>query len=79
MKTMKPDVYELYGLNDGNLSRLGMALVQTAETSQMLFNLFEGLGMCDEVKVKCVYNSQFKKWQPLIKSSGKISDNKLYE
>jgi len=79
MKTMKPDVYELYGSNEGDLSRLGLALVQTAETSQMLFNLFEGLGMCEEVRVKCVYNSRFEKWQPLAKSSDKISDNKLYE
>ena len=75
MKTMKPDVYELYGMDDGNLSRLGLALVQTAETSQMLCDLFEGQGMCDEVKVKCRYNQKFKKWQPISKSQSPISLN----
>ena len=75
MKTMKPDVYELYGLNEGDLSRLGLALVQTMDESQMLFDLFEGLGMCDEVKVKCCYNQKFKKWEPKSKSQSPISPN----
>ena len=78
MKTMKPDVYELYGSNEGNLSRLGLALVQTMDTSQMLCDLFEGHGMCDEVKVKCVYNSKFKKWQPISKSQSPISPNESF-
>ena len=78
MKTMKPDVYELYGENDGNLSRLGLALVQTMETSQMLFSLFEGIGMCDEVKVKCCYNQKFKKWEPKSKSQSPISPNESF-
>ena len=77
MKTLKPDVYELYGLNEGNLSRVGLALVQGSDTSQMLYDIFNGVNPCEEVKVQCNYNARFKKWQPTSQSNSQISENKV--
>jgi hypothetical protein len=65
MKTMKPDVYEVYSDDNGDLKKLGLALVQTKECSQKLYDAFEGKSQTDEVRVKCRYNERFHKWCPV--------------
>lgn len=64
MKTLKPDVYELYRVSGTDLEKVGIALVQTLDISRHLFTLFQGKGQCDEVFVKCVYSESFQKWTP---------------
>ena len=73
MKTLKPDVYELYLKEDENLIKKGTALVQTIELSHKLFSYFENKEQVDEVKVECKYNDIFKKWVPLCLSKEEVS------
>jgi hypothetical protein len=73
MKTMKPDVYELYLKDDDNLIKKGVALVQNIELSHKLFSYFENKEQVDEVKVECKYDQKFKKWIPISKSDEEIS------
>tara|TARA_Y100000287_G_C14203457_1_gene346815 strand:- start:261 stop:1232 length:972 start_codon:yes stop_codon:yes gene_type:complete len=73
MKTMKPDVYELY-LNDGdNLVKKGIALVQNTELSHKLLSYFENKTQMDEVKVECKLDTNFNKWKPICLSDKEIS------
>jgi hypothetical protein len=67
IRTLKPDVYELYRVNEDELEKVGVALVQKIDTSRMLEKLFRGRGPCEEVRVPCDYNPRFKKWEPKIK------------
>jgi hypothetical protein len=73
MKTMKPDVYELYLKDEENLVKKGIALVQTTELSHKLFSFFENKNQMNEVKVKCKLNEEFGKWVPLELSQNEIS------
>ena len=73
MKTMKPDVYELYLKDDENLIKKGVALVQNIELSHKLFGYFENKEQIDEVKVECRYDQKFQKWIPVSKSDEEIS------
>jgi hypothetical protein len=65
LKTMKPDVYELYTVVGDDFEKIGLALVQTKETSRYLFDLFREKTMCSEVSVNCRYNESFGKWEPI--------------
>ena len=56
MKTLKPDVYELYLKNNDNLSKQGIALIQTTELSHKMLALFKEKDMNDEIHVKCKFN-----------------------
>ena len=73
MKTMKPDVYELYLKDEENLVKKGIALVQTTELSHKLFSFFQDKGQLSEVKVECVYNDNFNKWVPIRLSPNEIT------
>jgi len=66
MKTMKPDVYEVYSVDQGTLRKQGIALVQTTQCSDMLWNSFQGKSQSDEVWIECIYDKTFSKWTPLI-------------
>jgi len=66
MKTMKPDVYEVYSEDKGELQKQGTLLVQTTECSKVLFTAFQGKSQSDEVRVKCVKNERFDKWEPVL-------------
>ena len=75
MKTMKPDVYELY-LSDGdNLVKKGIALVQTTYLSHLLLSYFTDTSYDTEILVKCLYNDNFKKWAPITLATGPIDSN----
>ena len=65
MKTMKPDVYEVYSEDNDALKKLGLALVQTKECSQKLCDAFQDKSQTDEVRLPCRYNSRFHKWCPV--------------
>ena len=73
MKTMKPDVYELYLKEEDNLVKKGVALVQTTELSHKLLSFFENKTQMSEVKVECKLNEEFKKWVPLKLSKKEIT------
>lgn len=74
MKTMKPDVYELYGLKSGDLTKLGIALVQTTLLSHSLLTWFQDKDFDSEILVECKYNEYFKKWEPISLSEDPISE-----
>ena len=64
MKTMKPDVYDLYLIEGENLVKHGTALVQNTELSHRLLTYFENKTQMDEVRVESVLNKEFNKWVP---------------
>ena len=74
MKTMKPDVYELYGLKSEVLTKMGIALVQTTLLSHSLLSWFQDKDFDSEILVECKYNEFFKKWEPVSLSDECISE-----
>jgi len=74
MKTMKPDVYELYLSDTGNLSKHSIALVQSTEASHTLLSYFKAGKYDTEILVNCSYNEVFNKWEPLSLSNGPITE-----
>lgn len=73
VKTLKPDVYELYLMDDNNLIKKGIACVQNTSMSHKLLNFFKNKNQMDEIKVLCEYNDKFNKWKPLSLSNMPIS------
>ncbi len=73
MKTLKPDVYELYLKDNDSLSKQGIALVQTIKTSHLLVSLFKDKNQHDEVFVNCKFNDNFNKWEPYESTKENIS------
>tara|TARA_Y100000287_G_C13969985_1_gene232952 strand:- start:260 stop:559 length:300 start_codon:yes stop_codon:yes gene_type:complete len=74
MKTMKPDVYELYLMKNDSLIKSGIALVQSIELSHVLLSWFQDKDFDSEVLVECKYNEYFKKWEPISLSDDPISE-----
>ena len=67
MKTLKPDVYEVYSEDQGHFKKHGLLLVQTSAHSQLLYDRFRTQG--EIVKLPCVLNERFNKWAPAVISS----------
>lgn len=61
MKTTKADIYNIF---DDNIM-VGIALCNQLATSRLLTKIFENTGPNIKIKMKCVYNSKFQKWQPV--------------
>ena len=57
------DVYWVYEIN--NWKKYGIARIKTLEESKYIRNLFEK-NSNDYIKIKCKWNSEFNKWQPII-------------
>lgn len=74
MKTMKPDVYELYGLKSGDLTKIGIALVQTTLLSHSILSWFHDKDFDIEILVECKYNEFFKKWEPISLSDESVDE-----
>ena len=74
VKTLKPDVYDLYLSNNGDLIKKGNALIQNISLSHKLLSYFEKNDPSNEIKVKCEYNQDFKKWKPICLTNEKISN-----
>jgi hypothetical protein len=73
IKTLKPDVYELYLKEGDNLVKQGNALVQTIETSHKILEFFKDKDPMDEIKVECKLNLDFNKWVPICQSKDEIT------
>ena len=74
MKTMKPDVYDLYLMKEDSLIKIGIALVQTTLLSHSLLSWFQDKDYDSEILVECKYNEYFKKWEPISLSDDPISE-----
>tara|TARA_B110000967_G_scaffold209546_1_gene266186 strand:+ start:611 stop:1645 length:1035 start_codon:yes stop_codon:yes gene_type:complete len=74
MKTMKPDVYELYLSKNDSLMKQGIAMIQTTILSHSVLSWFHGKEYDTEILVDCRYNDYFKKWEPLSLSDGPIDE-----
>ena len=74
MKTMKPDVYDLYLMKADSLIKIGIALVQTTLLSHSLLSWFQDKDYDTEIRVECKYNEYFKKWEPISLSDDPISE-----
>jgi len=64
IKTVKPDIYELYLYNEqkSSIIKHSYASVKNIEKSQWLKELTD---KNDECIVECKYNTLFKKWEPI--------------
>ena len=74
MKTMKPDVYDLYLMKEDSLIKIGIALCQTTLLSHSLLSWFQDKDYDSEILVECKYNEFFKKWEPISLSDDPISE-----
>lgn len=74
MKTMKPDVYELYLSKNDSLMKQGIALVQTTVLSHSLLSWFHGKAFDEPTFVECKYNEFFSKWEPISLSEGPVDE-----
>ena len=74
LKTMKPDVYELYLSKNEDLIKQGIALVQTTLLSHQLSDWFHSKEFDDVIKVECKYNEYFTKWEPISLSEYPIDE-----
>jgi len=74
VKTMKPDVYELYLSKNEDLIKQGIALVQTTLLSHKLSDWFHSKEFDDVIKVECKYNEYFNKWEPISLSECPIDE-----
>ena len=64
MKTVKPDVYELYLFNEQKTQHIkhSYASIPNIETSKWVKELTD---LKEDCNVECQYNTLFKKWVPL--------------
>ncbi len=67
VKTLKPDVYELYLKSANNIVKNGIACVPNLKTSEFLNKLI--IDTEKEYFVECSLNEKFKKWQPIKEST----------
>ena len=74
LKTLKPDVYELYGKDGEDLQKVGIALVQTLEASHKILEWTKKNSL---LKVNCKYNDRFQKWEPISLSDDELSQINL--
>ena len=65
MKTMKPDVYELYSQENEDFQKIGILLVQTIQESHMVAKHFMNKDQFSEEYIQCEYDTYFEKWRPL--------------
>lgn len=67
VKTLKPDVYELYLKGNNNIVKNGIACIPDFKTSEFINDMFEQDK--EEFFVECSLNDKFKKWQPIKEST----------
>jgi hypothetical protein len=65
-KDFRPDVYETYILNDNKkLCKCGIAYISTMKISKYCDNLFTTNINNTPMVFKCVFNMEYKKWEPV--------------
>jgi hypothetical protein len=63
MKTLEPDIYNIYETENVNDKSIGIALVQTMNDSKILRTAFRDKNAMTVLKFACTYNDKFKKWR----------------
>jgi hypothetical protein len=63
MKTLEPDIYDIYETDNVNDKSIGIALVQTMNDSKILRTAFRDKNAMTVLKFACTYNDKFKKWR----------------
>jgi hypothetical protein len=63
MKTLEPDIYDIYETDNVNDKSIGIALVQTMNDSKILRTAFRDKNAMTVIKFACTYNEKFKKWR----------------
>ena len=77
-KTIMPDIYELYCLNNNNIQKHSYASVPDINTSDFIKSLFNNKSK-DPIYVECNYHKAFKKWIPFKKVENMDSNNNINE
>jgi hypothetical protein len=65
MKTLEPDIYNIYETENVNDKSIGIALVQTMNDSKILRTAFRDKNAMTVLKFACTYNDKFKKWRAI--------------
>ena len=73
LKTLKPDVYELYLKKNDSIQKQGIALIQNIDLSHKVAEYSKNQ---DELYMKCKFNKYFNKWVPYEKTTELISSVK---
>jgi hypothetical protein len=63
MKTLEPDIYDIYETENMNDKSIGIALVQTMNDSKILRTAFRDKNAMTVLMFACAYNDKFKKWR----------------
>lgn len=75
-KTILPDVYELYLLDNKILKKQGIAYIPTQKSSQFCRSAFEDAG-AEQLIMRCDYSAEFQKWVPYKLMRKKTRPDKL--
>ena len=70
MKTINPEIYNVYCNKSGELYTYGIAHIGSLRKSKLILSIFEDLGLTEVINMECEYSEKFKKWEP-IKISNK--------
>ena len=70
MKTINPEIYNVYCNKSGELYAYGIAHIGSLRKSKLILSIFEDLGLNEVINMECEYSEKFKKWEP-IKISNK--------
>lgn len=66
LKTILPDVYDLYYLHNGKKTKYDIAYIPNMKTSKMLRNEFKDISEGKGKVFMSKYNSKFDKWTPVM-------------
>ena len=68
MKTLEPDIYNIYETENTNDKPLGIALVQTMKDSKLLRTAFRDKNAMTFIKFICTYDEKFHKWRAVCQA-----------
>ena len=68
-KTAKPEIYELFLNDHDTLQKICIAHIKNIEMSRYINDLFSS---DSDIIVECIYNKNFKKWEPLKQTDKRI-------
>lgn len=74
-KTMQPEIYDLYGMKNGNLEKVSVAYISGLRCSKKIKSFFKESD--DPVNVECKYVEKFSKYEPLKISQSNITEIKI--
>lgn len=63
-KTIQPEIYDLYCLDNGKKVKYDLARISTLKVSKIIYTLFNENEI---VYVNCKFNNKFNKWEPFEK------------